>query len=61
MMRALALLALLAAAACGPPGGGLNMDNLPGTPYPDAVNPRGYIMNDGTIVLFRELPPQLRR
>lgn len=59
-MRALALLLALAAAACGTPGGGYSMDNLPGTPYPDAINPRGYIMPDGTLVLFRELPPNMR-
>ncbi|MCU0945753.1 MAG: hypothetical protein MUF65_10335 [Rubritepida sp.] len=59
-MRTLALLALLALAACGTPGGGTNIDNLPGTPYPDAINPRGYMLNDGTLILFRDLPPGTR-
>jgi hypothetical protein len=55
----LALLALLALAACtaNEQGG----DVTPGIPYPDALNPRGYMLNDGTIVLFRELPPGMRR
>jgi hypothetical protein len=56
---ALGLLALLALAACSAneQGG----DVTPGIPYPDALNPRGYMLNDGTIVLFRELPPGMRR
>lgn len=54
------LLLLLAAGGCGGPGGAPNADMLPGVPYPDPINPRGYMLTDGTLVLFRELPPGLR-
>jgi hypothetical protein len=59
MRTTLTLLAVLALAACTANEQGGNV--TPGIPYPDAINPRGYMLNDGTIVLFRDLPPNMRR